>query len=291
MFSKILIANRGEIACRVIRTARRMGLLFAGIALFAAVPAQAAFNPFEGPRPIAVLIEQNPWLMVIGSDVPRLAVYDNGDVIFLKQTGKDDYEFRVAHLTPDELRSLEQKWEPLFNAKLKNYYDLIPGVTDQTTSKLYVSRGDQTVAINAYGLDCDDGPELEQAFSKVKAGPPVVLFQVHRALCNLDFTQNQKWSPKYVEVMLWDYSHAIEPSIYWPKDWPNFTSERAFKRADSWSIFFDAGDLPKLSAFLKTQKEKGAVELDGKKWSVAYRSTFPGEPVWQKALLPVEDSE
>src|SRR5260221_14584395 len=31
MFSKILIANRGEIACRIIRTARRMGIATAAV--------------------------------------------------------------------------------------------------------------------------------------------------------------------------------------------------------------------------------------------------------------------
>jgi propionyl-CoA carboxylase alpha chain len=39
MFSKILIANRGEIACRVIRTAKRMGI--ATVAVFSDADARA----------------------------------------------------------------------------------------------------------------------------------------------------------------------------------------------------------------------------------------------------------
>ena len=33
MFTKILIANRGEIACRVIKTAKKMGIAMPGLAL------------------------------------------------------------------------------------------------------------------------------------------------------------------------------------------------------------------------------------------------------------------
>src|SRR6476661_774055 len=41
MFSKILIANRGEIACRVIRTAKRMGI--ATVAVYSDADARAPF--------------------------------------------------------------------------------------------------------------------------------------------------------------------------------------------------------------------------------------------------------
>ena len=57
MFSKILIANRGEIACRVIKTARRMGI--ATVAVYSDADARAPFVRMAdeavhiGPSPAA----------------------------------------------------------------------------------------------------------------------------------------------------------------------------------------------------------------------------------------------
>ena len=57
MFKKILIANRGEIACRVIKTARRMGI--ATVAVYSDADARAPFVQIAdeavhiGPAPAA----------------------------------------------------------------------------------------------------------------------------------------------------------------------------------------------------------------------------------------------
>jgi hypothetical protein len=256
-------------------------------ALLAAAPAHAGLNPFEGSKPIAVFIEQNPWLMVVGSDTPRVAVYENGDVIFVRQSGKE-YSLRIAKLSPPELAKLEETWAPLFTTQMKTDYEL-SDATDQTNAEFFFRHGAQQVAVSAYGLDCDG-----IGFAKKLTGkeaPPSALLQVHKTLCNLHFDQSEPWSPKYVEVMLWDYGYAPDKSIYWPKDWPDLKSERAIQRGKDWSIFLDAGELPKLESFVATRREKSAVEVDGKKWAIAYRFIFPSEPVWRKALLPRPDKE
>ena len=48
MFKKILIANRGEIACRIIKTARRMGI--ATVAVYSDADARAPFVRSEERR-------------------------------------------------------------------------------------------------------------------------------------------------------------------------------------------------------------------------------------------------
>src|SRR4051812_49936479 len=67
VFAKLLIANRGEIACRVARTARRLGIRT--VAVYSAADANAAH--------VAACDEAVP----IGGPLPRES-YLRGDVIF-----------------------------------------------------------------------------------------------------------------------------------------------------------------------------------------------------------------
>ena len=59
MFKKILIANRGEIACRVIKTARRMGI--ATVAVYSDADARAPFVNVA----LAVMAGTVLWAMVL----------------------------------------------------------------------------------------------------------------------------------------------------------------------------------------------------------------------------------
>lgn len=252
--------------------------VLASVAAVASATEAATFDPFVGPKPIAVLIDQDPWLMVIGSDTPRVAIYESGEVVFIKKVDAG-YAYHVVKLAPAALTSLEKVWLPLMEFKsLKRHYSLSDW-TDQRTAFLYLRRGNREVATSAYGLGCANASR--QKFDKPL---PDEFLESVRELCALNFQQSMSWTPRYVEVMLWDYSYAPGPSTKWPADWPSLNSERARKRGDSYSIFLDGSQLSRLRAFLKAQQEKGAVELAGKKWAVSYRMTFPNEPMWHKAF-------
>jgi hypothetical protein len=256
----------------------RLALALFALMLFAS-PATAKFDPFAGPKPIAVFTEINPWLMVIGSDTPRVAVYENGDVVFAKKIG-DYYGYHFAKLSPAQLKEMEARWLSVFDTKPKpGGYD-VSYATDQSTAVFYLRHGDKTFAANVYGWDCRRATPAP-ADLKPEDRPPAALEDVHKTFCSFDVADSHEWVPKYLEVMLWDYSYAPGQPIAWPRNWPGLNSERALKRGDAWSIFIDGSQLNDLRAFLKERREKGAVELGGHKWAVDFRYTFPSEPMWR----------
>jgi hypothetical protein len=247
----------------------------------------AEFSPFDGPKPIAVLIQTDPWAMVMGADTPRIAVYEDGSVIFLKKSEKSA-SYHRKDLSEIQLADFKKRLTPTAHLKdLKRSYTLLPHVTDQPEALFYLRDGERELTTSVYGLKAAGTKLPAYTVLPGKQKPdaaPDELLELHKYLCTVDYPDSQEWTPRYLEVMIWPYEYAPDASIVWPKDWPGLDSKRSFKRGDSYSIFLDGSALPELRKFLKSRKEKGAVEIGGKKWAVSFRAVFPSEPVWRKAL-------
>ena len=246
------------------------------------------FDPFKGPAPIAVLMQTDPWLMVIGSDTPRLVIYEDGQVVYVKEGKAGAAQLLGKKLNAEELAAVKKKLASFADySKLKHYYDKAPGVTDQPSTNIYLSLSGKEFVTGIYGLKW---PAESSAASFVSEGPveadkiPAELTELYTYLASLSFTDAKPWAPAYFEVFVGDYSYAPEKSIYWPKKWPGLNSPYTFKMDDGYSIFMPISELPKVEAFLKTRNRRGAVEIDGKKWAAYIRKTFPGEPVWTRAF-------
>ena len=255
-------------------------LFFISTVLFLTLPARASFDPFVGRKPLVVLIEQSPWVKLVNWDTPRVAIYDDGEVIFW-QGSEEDGSYQVARLSSFELESLKKKLGDLSAISAKQKY-VLSASKNKTNTQIYIESGNQSSAINGYGIECDHVPARK--YDEAENYPPVQFFQIHSLLCQFKPESSQLWAPEYIEVVLWDNPDATEKSIYWPEEWPNLNSDRALFQYNRWSLFLNWSDASKLFVFLETRPEKGAIQIDGKKWMASVRYTFPSEPVWRQAL-------
>lgn len=252
--------------------------------LFICIPNVKAdeFRPFDGPRPLAVMIETNPWLMVIGSDTPSFVLYEDGQVIFREKSEKRQTRYLWKQLAQDELASLKVKLTS-FGPFRKGHQRIdVAAVSDQPETKLFLNVDKTELVASIYGLNFVDESQ-EEGRSKVPL--PAELRELHAFLSSFEFKGATEWTPKYVEVIAWDYSHAVDASISWPKQWPGLNSPTTIKKKSRYSIFMPGAQSKNLSAFLRTAKARGAVEIDGKKCAVAVRPAFPSEPVWRNVLF------
>ncbi|MFC1822995.1 hypothetical protein ACFL9T_09835 [Thermodesulfobacteriota bacterium] len=251
-------------------------------------------DPFDGPKPIAVLIQTNPWLMVIGSDTPTMTIYEDGQVIHLKQEKGKAPQYFHTQLSEQELDEVKMKLLSFGNyTGVKREYDLAPNVFDLPETKIYLNLNNNKLVTIVYGL-MQPGAKLP-AYSSFPGQEkpdnlPDSIKNLHSYLSNFRFNTSKEWTPKFVEVMIWPYEYAPDESIHWPKDWPGLDSPNTLKRRDAYSIFFPGIKIKQLGEFLMTSKPKGAVEIGGKKWAVSVRYTFPSEPTWRKVFQPTDEN-
>jgi len=250
-------------------------------------------NPFEGPKPIAVLIQTNPWLMVIGSDTPMTTIYEDGQVIQLKQKKDAPPQYIQTQLSEQELDKVKKKLLSFGKyIDVKQAYDLAPNVFDLPETKIYLNLYKTKLVTTIYGLMLPGTnlPAYSSFPTEEKANNlPDSIKNLHQYLTKLNFDTSKEWNPKFVEVMIWPYEYAPDESIIWPKEWPGLDSPQTLKRRDAYSIFFPGEKTNQLGEFLMTRKPKGAVEIGGKKWAVSVRYTFPSEPIWREVFQPTDE--
>ncbi|WP_124328539.1 hypothetical protein [Desulfonema ishimotonii] len=169
--------------------------------------------------------------------------------------------------------------------KLRNSYNLCPNILGSTTVEIYMSDGKNSKAVSVYGY----GIELEKIHDRIPYPDkndklPDEFRRIFRKLTGLNFIEAEKWTPDYIEIMIWPYGNAPEKSANWPSGWPSLSHPLTRKRGDSYSLYMPGLEKNDLNDFLDNLKPKQAVLINGDKWSVDCRFVFPGEPLWMKAF-------
>src|SRR5688500_11948463 len=162
-----------------------MSLLLTILATLASISARD-FDPYEGPKPLLVFIQTDPWRMVIGSDTPRVVVYENGHTVFVKRVD-ERLEYHHLTLTKEQLADVIGRTKPLFAVDdLKPHYNVRPNATDQPEARFYLRSGDRQIAVSVYGLMAP-GTRLP-GYTEFPGGPeatvpPKELLDLHKWLC------------------------------------------------------------------------------------------------------------
>jgi hypothetical protein len=228
----------------------------------------------QSPQPLVVLMEANPWLMVIGSDSPSFVLYDTGLVVFIKKTGKDRYGYFSVQLNPSETHTLFQTLVPKDEFfLLKENYQLSDW-TDQITNRFWIRNGKTYKKVEAYG-------NLQRE-KEVRAKAPAELLKLYDSIKAYDSPTAKPWKPEKMELMFWGYDYAPDESLVWPEGWPDLKSPDTVKRKSGYSVFFPSSRFQELTALLQKRKPRGAVLINGKKMTVSIRTPFPNEKIWMR---------
>ncbi len=244
---------------------RILAILTIGLIPLSLVP-QATGKP---PQPLVLLYVRDPWRMVIGSDSPRFALYDNGLVIYASGEKEAEKAFLSRLLSPTELKEL------LTTLDLEKRLAGLDGktieasmATDQPTNRLCNWVDGKLRAVNVYGALRDGSPDREQV--------PKPFLEVFDLLSQFRARGAKPWLPPLIEVMIWPFDNSQLTPEPWPKEWPGLDDPLTKKREMVYSLFLESRHFSDFLNMGRRLQSGQAVLIGDKKWAVSYRIPFPG---------------
>ena len=218
-------------------------------------------------RPIIALIETDPWLMVIGSDVPTFALYENGQIIYKKIVDKQIKYFEVTN-DKETTQKIIKSFGITDNLMKQEDYIVASTATDQPTNVLLLNF-DLVRQLSVYG-------QLRDLKNKARQKTPIDFIDVYDKIIKFEDNKAIEWLPDTFEVMATKYSYAPEKSLKWNSEWNDIKSETTVKRnEDLYSIYLEKKYYKEFIELLKNTKEKQSVEINGEKYSLTFRLPFP----------------
>jgi hypothetical protein len=237
-------------------------------------------SPWPKDFPIAVVVERNPWAMMIGADSPRVLLFPDGTLIWADANGRKTI-FSTARLTADELawvRAAMGKAEDFQH--LKDEYNTAPGVSDLPSVEIvrYEKPFSKKVDVYGYVSGFVPTPAVSRVPTAEKADVvPKEFDRAYKVLTGLHPKNSTPWVPAWAEVIIWPYEYAPDESLPWPTEWPGLESKFAIQDGnDSYSLILPGKEIQKLEQLLASRREKQAILISGRKWAITWRPITPG---------------
>lgn len=242
-------------------------ILFLLLTIFSGFAFGQHYDSIYG-KPLIVLIETDPWAMVMGSDVPSFVLYENGQIIY-QQIENERLKIYEVTLSKTELETVIKSLDITDNIyKLPNDIEA-SSWTDQPSNVLMLNF-DSTKIINVYGRVGTN--------SEVRAAIPKQFLIVYDNIKKYKSDSAKEWLPNKIEVMFWDYNYAPNKRP-WLVGFPDLNSPTTVKRGNNesaiYSVYIDKKDFDEFKNYYSSMGEKQAVEINGMKMAIDYRLPFP----------------
>ncbi|HVK69843.1 MAG TPA: hypothetical protein VM694_35535 [Polyangium sp.] len=229
-------------------------------------------------KPLVVLRERNPWLMVLGSDVPTIVVYEDGLVVYHKLVEKKAEALTVnvgaeaARKLVDELATAEFMGLPAQTS--------VTAATDQPTVGIALRQGSQWKYASVEGLRRDG-----KASAAATGEAPAVFVRAYQRLANFDAPGATPWEPETIEIMLWDFSHARKPPLPWPAGIPAPPAGVKAPKEGVYHHHVPGRHEAATRAFLASLEQSQGVSVGGASASIGVRRVVPSDDYIRPMIL------